>query len=79
MAFFLPSSPLKRYRKCDRCGLKTPEKVENCQRCHGLDEAGLRELINSWKEKSHAHKELGFGFLVIGALVICMMLLVFLE
>lgn len=68
----LPPFPLTKYRKCERCGLKTPKKQINCQHCANItDEKELEQFIEHWGNIHQGNKSFGYLFLIMGLICIC--------
>ena len=57
-------------RKCDRCGLRYPEKDRACPHCSGLTDEQVRKVRLRHNNQLAAHSNLGRLLLYIAGLLI---------
>jgi len=62
--FLVP--PIRRTRKCPRCGLRYPRRAPSCPHCGGLSEAELEALRRRVAEEREAGSRLGW-LMLLGA------------
>lgn len=66
---------VRRYRHCERCGLKTPRRFEQCRHCADLPDEALSRLREKHATQLRAARERGL-WLAGGALLLALSLLV---
>lgn len=63
---FLPPLPLRKTRKCERCGLRTPKSENSCHHCAAIpDGKALDDFIQEWNDGHEGNRRLGLIFLII--------------
>lgn len=75
--FFLP--PIRRSTRCDRCGLRFPEKHESCPDCSGLDEEQLNVLKAKIRDRKNGFRLLGQRVYLLAAIVAILTLFIILQ
>lgn len=50
---------VRRYRHCERCGLKTPRRFEQCRHCADLPDEALPRLRERHAMQLRSARELG--------------------
>lgn len=64
---------VRRYRHCERCGLKTPQRDPQCQHCSGLPDEAVERLRARHARRLARGRELGLWF-AGGALLLALAL-----
>ncbi|QDP01052.1 hypothetical protein [Thalassotalea sp. PS06] len=64
--------PIRKTRKCSRCGLKYPAKDEVCKHCKGLNETQIKALQEHHQQSMKSNRKLAglFGFITIALLLL---------
>ena len=57
-------------KKCDRCGLRYPEKETSCTHCAGLSDKEVEELRTRHEDEHAGNANLGRLFFYIAALIV---------
>ncbi len=70
---FIPP-PIIVTRKCQRCKLRYPRKLEQCPHCSGLSDSEVRELQVRYRDERKGNALLGRA-MIFAALLIMMLLL----
>lgn len=65
-------TPIRKTRKCSRCGLKYPAKDEFCKHCKDLNEVQIKALQKQHQQSLKSNRKLGvlFGFITIAILLL---------
>lgn len=64
---FLPVAPLRKTKKCERCGLSYPKSEAQCTHCADVaDGRDLEGFIAQKEAETHGNKNLGLLFLLLG-------------
>ncbi len=66
---FIPP-PIRRTKKCMRCGQLYPKKAEQCIHCSHLNDQELEELKQQIEKTHQSNKQLGKLFLYLSAIVL---------
>ena len=68
---FLPPLPLRKTKRCERCGLRTPKSETACQHCAAIsDGKALDDFIQEWNDNHEGNKSLGLIFFIISLILI---------
>ena len=76
MPIFIPP-PVRRVKKCPRCGQLYPKKAESCHHCQHLHDQQLDELKEQIARQHEGNKVIGKLFLWIAALILVGMVISF--
>lgn len=66
---FIPP-PIRRTKKCDRCGQLYPKKVDHCIHCHDLSDSELDDLKFRISQEHEANRNLGKLLMFIAVLIL---------